>query len=277
MVVFPLFKNFQYGYFPRGPVIETENEFRNLKKEIDVVAIQERLIFCRMDPEKRFPALSEFSLVESFSPQPETTLILDLTKSESTLLKEMKRKGRYNIALSEKKGVEIQRGKGPEQRKSFTSIFYRLLKKTAVRDAFSTHDEKYYQNLVENVPEAEIFVAFLNDLPLAAGIFCFLTNRAIYLYGASDHAQREVMAPYLLQWEAIAEAKKRGCSSYDFLGIAPEHALKSHPWAGITEFKKKFGGIVMEYPKPLDLVYRPRWYKVYRGLKYVQKLTKKFF
>ena len=30
------------------------------------------------------------------------------------------------------------------------------------------------------------------------------------------------MAPYLLQWEAMQEARHRGMKHYDFLGIAPE-------------------------------------------------------
>ncbi len=277
MAVFPLFNNFQYGYFPRGPVIEGEEAFAALKKEIDVVALQERLIFCRMDPEHPLNIPHEMKISKSFSPQPEVTLILDLNKSESTLLKEMKRKGRYNIALAEKKGVKIQKANGREQRSSFSTLFYRLLKKTSARDQFSMHEEQYYKTLIEKVPEAEIFVAFLNDVPLAAGIFCFQGQQAIYYYGASDHAQREVMAPYRLQWEAICEAKRRGCTTYDFLGIAPESSRKSHPWAGITEFKKKFGGMVVSSPTPMDLIYLPGWYKVYRGLKFLQSLTKKIF
>lgn len=36
---------------------------------------------------------------------------------------------------------------------------------------------------------------------------------------------RKHMAPYLLQWEAILEAKRRSLSVYDFLGVAPPGVL----------------------------------------------------
>jgi lipid II:glycine glycyltransferase (peptidoglycan interpeptide bridge formation enzyme) len=46
------------------------------------------------------------------------------------------------------------------------------------------------------------------------------------------------MAPYLLQWSAISQAKKRGCKIYDFLWVAGPDEVNS-PLAGVTEFKMK--------------------------------------
>ncbi|MEK7143873.1 MAG: peptidoglycan bridge formation glycyltransferase FemA/FemB family protein, partial [Patescibacteria group bacterium] len=57
----------------------------------------------------------------------------------------------------------------------------------------------------------------------------------------------------LLQWEAIKEAKNRGCRFYNFWGIAPENNPK-HPWAGLTLFKKGFGGFSEEYIPAHDFV-----------------------
>ena len=37
----------------------------------------------------------------------------------------------------------------------------------------------------------------------------------------------------------------------------------SHPWAGITRFKKGFGGKYVEYPGTFDLPLKKGWYKVY--------------
>ena len=95
---------------------------------------------------------------------------------------------------------------------------------------------------------------------------------AVYYYGASSDEYRNVMAPYLVQWTAIQEAKKRGCETYDFLGVAPpfdgaqdlRDDVVDHPWAGVTSFKKKFGGEGVEFSEPFDLVLRPLVYSAYK-------------
>lgn len=77
---------------------------------------------------------------------------------------------------------------------------------------------------------------------IAAGIYVFYNLVGLYYYGAStsDPEIRKHMAPYLLQWEAIREAKSRGCIIYDFLGIAPPDDME-HPLMGVSSFKEKFG------------------------------------
>jgi lipid II:glycine glycyltransferase (peptidoglycan interpeptide bridge formation enzyme) len=56
-----------------------------------------------------------------------------------------------------------------------------------------------------------------------------------------------------LQWEAIKEAKKRGCVLYDFWGYVDPKKEPNHPWAGPTLFKMGFGGNAHEYVKTQDL------------------------
>jgi lipid II:glycine glycyltransferase (peptidoglycan interpeptide bridge formation enzyme) len=57
---------------------------------------------------------------------------------------------------------------------------------------------------------------------IAAAIFVFWHDRAIYYYGASssEGADRKLMAPYLIQWQAICDAKEQDIPIFDFLGIA---------------------------------------------------------
>jgi len=116
---------------------------------------------------------------------------------------------------------------------------------------------------------AQLLTAEYQGSIIAGGIFVYLDECGIYYYGASDNEYRNLMAPYLIQWEAIKEAKKRGCKTYDFLGVAPENA-KNHPWAGVTEFKKKFGGQIIDYPTAKEMVLRPFWYNVYRLYKFIK-------
>ena len=203
------------------------------------------------------------------------TLILNLNKSEEELLAEMKQKTRYNIRLAEKRGIKIRISNEPEKDIEY---FWQLAKETSQRDGFHFHLREYYESMVnffrhnwmpdqvrhDNVGwglEVRLFLAEYNGKIIAANIVVFFGNRAIYLHGASANEHRNLMAPYLLQWEQIKEAKKQGCEIYDFWGI------DETKWAGVTRFKTGFGGKEIEYIGAYDYVFQPWWYVVYKGTK----------
>jgi lipid II:glycine glycyltransferase (peptidoglycan interpeptide bridge formation enzyme) len=252
---------------PRGPLFEKGKSIDKLMEEVVALAKNEKAIFVRMSPFEEFKILNLKFKIAEHDHHPQTTLVLDLNLSEEDLLKQMKPKGRYNIKVAEKSGVTVRENQGVDP-------FYELLKKTTGRDGFSANPKSFYEKMLQALqPHAQLLMAGLptgqagkGGKAIAGGIFVYLDNVGTYYYGASDHAYRNLMAPYLLQWEAIKEAKRRGCKTYDFLGIAPEEA-ENHPWAGVTEFKKKFGGTVVNYPQAKELVIRPIWYRVYRLMK----------
>lgn len=243
---------------PRGPLFEDQKSLNELLKEIKKFGKKEKAVFVRMSPFNfYFPANLPSIRNTEFDHHPQTSLIIELNQTEEEILKQMKQKGRYNIKVAQKHGIKV---KVSDQ----ADVFYELLTTTGARDRFGIHEVGYYKNMLEAMPDhAQLLLAFHGDRVIAGGIFVYLDNYGIYYYGASDNNYRNMMAPYLLQWEAIKEAKKRGCNRYDFLGIAPEGA-KNHPWKGVTEFKKKFGGRVVNYPIAKDMVLRPFWYLIYR-------------
>ena len=77
------------------------------------------------------------------------------------------------------------------------------------------HHER--QSIISN--GIKIFLAKFHNEIIAAAIIMFYNDTAVYLHGASDYDFRRMMAPHLLQWNAISDAKKSGFSYYDFLGI----------------------------------------------------------
>jgi lipid II:glycine glycyltransferase (peptidoglycan interpeptide bridge formation enzyme) len=107
---------------------------------------------------------------------------------------------------------------------------------------------------------------------LLGGIIVFSQGRrAWYFYGASADQRRELMAPYLLQWEAMRWARLRGCTEYDLWGIpdAPEENLEAQfasradgLW-GVYRFKRGFGGRVSRAAGPWDRVYQSLLYRAY--------------
>jgi len=76
---------------------------------------------------------------------------------------------------------------------------------------------------------------------------------AFYHHGASQNTYPKIPTAYAVQWAAIREAKKRGIKLYNFWGIAPDENDKKHPWAGLTLFKKGFGGYRTNYLHAQDL------------------------
>jgi hypothetical protein len=166
---------------------------------------------------------------------PPFTAVIDLEKNLEEILADMKPKGRYNIKLAEKKWVIC---KIAEKSKENISLFFSMMQETCSRDNFAWNTFEYYEYFLKNIGWAELFIAYFEETPIASGIFIFKDDVSFYYYGASTSNFRNLMAPYLLQWTAIQEAKKRGGKIYDFLGIASPWE-KNSPLAGVTEFKTK--------------------------------------
>ncbi len=259
-------------YCPRGPLVDySSDNFSFLCGKVREIARREKAVFWRIDP--ALPAdtrvFNGFYSAHAHY-QPENTLMVDLNNSEENIMAQMKPKGRYNIRLAEKKGVTVAASKHPEEDIEY---FYRLLTDTTSRDGFSGHDKEYYRQMLKILgPEkVRLYLADYEGDVIAATIVTFFRDTAIYYFGASGNMHRNVMAPYLLQWEAMQDARKMGLKWYDFLGIAPENNPR-HAWAGVTQFKLKFGGEQFDYMPAQERVFRPLEYSAIRLLKWVRRL-----
>ncbi len=92
---------------------------------------------------------------------------------------------------------------------------------------------------------------------LLAGIIVFLFGgKAQYMYGASSNEKRNLMAPYLLQWEGMRWAKQSGASIYDLWGI-PDLLEESDPLWGVFRHKRGYGGQIVRYIGAFDMVRSP--------------------
>ena len=166
------------------------------------------------------------------------TVIINLTKSEEEILAEMKQKWRYNIRLAEKKWVEIYEAEKTDKN---IKIFYDLMNETTSRDWFFWNKFDYYKIFLEELDFSKLLFADYEGKIISAWIFTYFWKEAIYYYWAStsDKNFRNLMAPYLLQWEAIKIWKKLWCEIYDFLWIASPDDENS-PLLWVTDFKLKF-------------------------------------
>ncbi|MFA6305427.1 MAG: peptidoglycan bridge formation glycyltransferase FemA/FemB family protein [Candidatus Gracilibacteria bacterium] len=285
-------KGYSWFYGSRGPLLDYENlsekeinaQVSLLMDEITKLAKQEKSIFLRFDMPILASARKTDLLFKNFKKikegfYPQDTLVLDLTKSEEELLSEMKPKGRYNIKLAEKKGIKIEKytekDTSREALNKAIDDFYELLGDTTARDGFTRHPKEVYAAMIENLtpqktnyktphpPQGILYIAKYGEIPVAGMIAVSHKDTTTYYYGASSNEYRNTMAPYLLQWHAIKEAKKDGFKCYDFMGISPENDEK-HKLSGVTDFKNKFGGTRITYIHPQEHAFKKLFYLAYR-------------
>lgn len=262
-----------YFYAPYGPVTTIVPSSQNFQSSYKTYlrAVQTEYgknIFLRFEPrvelcyESHFVVLkSDLQLQRTHARQVRDTRVLVLSKNENELLADMHQKTRYNIRLAEKKGVVIK------NEKKYIEDFVRLNHETTTRDNFKSHDDEYYTQMAKYLPDEmmTVYVAEHEGKTIAANIVITFGDTTTYVHGASSSENRNVMAPYLLQWEQIKDAKRRGSHCYDFWGIAPEKRTsnKKKAWAGITRFKNGFGGKEKNFTGAFDLPIHSFWYSLY--------------
>jgi lipid II:glycine glycyltransferase (peptidoglycan interpeptide bridge formation enzyme) len=235
-------------YVPRGPALRrvSLDVLGPLLEAADVLGHEERAIGIRLEPTAPAcngewkQALSALGLHALYPPtQPRSSWMLDIRPVEETLLAEMKQKTRYNIRLAARKGVDIAAGTMDD-----LDAFYALYRETAQRDDFFIHPESVYRRMFELFWQAGSFCLLLaryRGRLIAAITLVRLGDTCWYLQGASGNQHRNLMAPYLLQWEGIKWARSQGCALYDFRAI-PDVLREDQDMYGVYRFKEGFGG-----------------------------------
>ncbi len=262
-----------YLYCPKGPIGKFPIE--DLLNFIKTKIANYGTLFLRVEPSISQYLISNIQFLRVPSIQPSHTLILDLSKSEEELLNAMHPKTRYNLHLAERKGLKFgMMDDGFEK-------FWQLMLETAGRDKIKLHPKKYYQTMGRVLSKEQAAIKYLIfniqylDILLAGGIFIGFGDTFTYVHGASANQQRELMAPYLLHWQAIKFAKNHGYSYYDFGGVNPEDKndfdYRSR-WEGITRFKKGFGGEVLSFPGAYEVVLNRKGYRMYQLAKKIKSL-----
>lgn len=275
-----------YYYCPRGPVWQkSEGEKRFAAYKLLIKKVKGDLgeaVFARVSPPYEFKDylsgfIKRLGLVKPkilvHGKEPGKTLILDLLKSEDDLLSDMRPKTRYNIRLAERKGIKVKLINEATKKKGI-EIFNQLTEITARRDKIKIYDKAYYRELINFFCEhnknlnLKLYLAEYNGQPLSAAIVVYFGKTATYLHGASADTHRELMPNHSLQWAIIKEAKAAGMAVYDFWGVS-EHRPN---WAGLTRFKRGFGGREISYLGTWDFVLNKKWYNLLRLLKILKKI-----
>ena len=241
-----------------------------LKIDPDVLASDEKFLnnmlelgFTQAEETKNFEAI-----------QPKFVFRMDvLGKNEEEMMNFFHSKTRYNIRYATRKGVEVRQC-GEEM----LEVFANIMLETGLRDGFVTRPKSYFAKMLDEMGEnARLYMAFLDDKPIAGSLAIHYGDKVWYLYGASSNEYRNVMPNYLLQWEMIKWSLEKGARVYDFRGVSGDIS-EDNPLYGLYRFKKGFNGEFTEFCTEFDYVFKPNVNKfVVQGMAKFKKVRKNLF
>lgn len=279
------------GYLPKGTYPDSE-----LAEALKQIGKEHNCAFIKIEPdvileEAKRPiesqekdaiaesALNEVEVLQhdkidksfKLSPKPLFTkynFVLNITKPETELLKNMHQKTRYNIRVAQKHGVRVEERTDDEA----FEIYLKLYFETTERQGYHGHNKAYHRKVWEtlkNAGMAQLLIAFYQEpstnihIPLTAWMLLNFRDTLYYPYGGSSKSHPEVMANNLVAWEAIKLGKKLGLKKFDMWGALGPKADSNDPWFGFHKFKQGYGGELVEYIGTYDLVLNRPLYLIF--------------
>ena len=254
---------------PGGPLIKWDKPvyFEEFVNQIKKIGREEKCVFIRIRPQiletlaNRLLFKKKGFISAPMHLHAENTLQLNLEKTEEQLLRQMRKNTRYLIKKAAKEGVKVVQSRDIRD----IEVSYNLQMETAERRHFIPFKKEYFKKefkMFLGDDKIGLFKALYQGEVLAAALIIFYGREAVYHYSGSSSEFRRIPASYLLQWEAIKEAKRRKIRVYNFWGVAHLNKPK-HRFAGVSLFKRGFGGEEVNYLHARDLVLKPKYWLIY--------------
>ena len=270
-------------YVPRGPLVDWKKsiQWKTVIRDLAEYARKRGAIFIKIDPEclvgtgipSQLDENNDFAgknIIEELKKngwklsqdqiQYRNTVWINLELTEDDWLARLKQKTRYNIRLATKKGVSVRKGTHQD-----LPMLYSMYAETSMRDDFAIRSRTYYLHVWETFMKHDMGVPLIAEVvgdPVAGLFLIHFAGKAWYIYGMSRNIHREKMPTYLLQWEAMREAKAQGCSQYDLWGAPNVFDPQDSMW-GVYRFKEGFGGDVIRFIGAWDYPVNLFKYKVF--------------
>lgn len=260
-------KRGRYLEIPGGPLVNWRDgkAVSAIFAKIKAVAKRERCVFVRLRPQLRMSEENVKLLEEQgcrkapMHLHAEHTVMINLEKSEDELLAGMRRQTRYEVRKADKLGLKVEWGTNVE----LFQEFHQVQLDTAARQHFVPSDDKMLLAEREGFlgkggengnPGIRIYTVMTPDeRSICYGLVIIDGAEAEYFEAASTDLGREFPGAYALLWRAMRDLKAMGVKRFNLWGIAPE-GQPGHRYAGVTTFKKGFGGEVVEFVPAQDIV-----------------------
>lgn len=260
-------KRGSFLFIPHGPILKdgvNKAEVLNFlsaffvkkAKELDVLFV--RVSFLLEDSFENKEIVKNMDVKYRNAPiymHAENTWVLPIEKDENELLMGMRKTTRNLIRRAEKEGVVVTEGRTEENLDYFMKLYTDTVKKhrfTPFSKRFIKTELDEFENIKSDKIGAKLYVARWREQVLSSAIVVHYGDSAYYHHGANSASHIKIPSSYALQWKAIIDAKNAGKQFYNFWGITKSKKVK-HPWAGLTKFKRGFGGKEKDYIHAKDI------------------------
>jgi len=196
--------------------------------------------------------------------------LVDLTKPQEELWRNLSRSKRRSIKKAKEKGVKIEEIRD----RNLIAILYSLLKETYKNAKVPIADISLFEaafDILAPKNMLKIFMAKHNETYIGGIVVLIYKNTLYEWYVCGSRNYSKLYPSEIVTWHPIEWGAKNGYSVFDFLG-----AGKPDKNYGVREFKKRFGGVMVNFGR-YKKIYSPlKWLLVRTGFEIYRRIKFKF-
>lgn len=224
-------------------------------KEIEVLLKSQGAWFILVEPgvTQNYNNLLSLGFIPSTQlMSPTATVIIDLKRAPDVLWNDLSQSARYSVNRSKREQTRLEIVREPSRTQ--LEHFYTLYEATTkVQNFHKISFDDMFLRISLFKENAFLILAYDKDNQLLNGrVYLANKNCVWYLFGGtSDLGRGKNKAGYELQWESFLYFKNLGFEYLDLEGVYDGRLNNVRKdWEGLSYYKQKFGGTLVEYPLP---------------------------
>ena len=180
-------------------------------------------------------AMDALDMRRSDAKAPYRTFIMDLSRDEATIRKNLSRHWRRGLAKAEGAGLEVAEGSSPELLDAIDDLFIQTQRRKGFR-AFDSRTLTRVHRALPDTMKMHAVLASHQGEPVAGVVVSLLGDTALMQNSATAHAGLPLSAAFLVHWKAMRWVKASGGKRYDL------HGVNAQANPGVHLFKRGFAG-----------------------------------
>jgi len=253
-------------YVPYGPTLSKPGALSPALTSLRAQAKKLGATFIRVEPLGNVTTddLKAAGLRRVARVQPEATSVVDLMRSNDDIIAAMTPSNRNLHRNYTAKGLEVHTSTNPADITILTTLLHGVAAKTGMH----AHADSYLQKQAETfLPTGDglLYYVTYEGQPVVASLVYDGDDTRYYGHAAADYEHRKLSPGTIIVSQMILDAKAKGLTQFDLYGIWPD-ATGNNPQAGITRFKRSFGGHDIRYNGTWELPVKKTGYALYRLL-----------